>query len=611
MPEAGWKRWAYFGVPMLFCLAVHLTALKTWFWGDDFAWLGLPLEVREFKNWDEVLFGPRAQGTVRVLSERLYFLVFGGLFGINAIPFRIWAFLTQFANLALLSVIALRLTGSRLAGFAAPILWSSCAGLAVAMEWSSSYNELLCAFFYLASFLLFHKYVETGDRRFWIGQWVLFLVGFGALELMAMYPAVVFVFAVLFARRLIRRTLWLFLPSAAFTFWHFGFVPATKDPAYQMYWDEGIVGNFVRYFAFAAGAWRPEVIDWRPVWLTAAVAGLVALGALAMVRRGRLAIWCLAWFVLVLLPVLPLTQHFTEYYLTVPAIGLAILGAWAVASHPRAAGAVALASMVLSIADLQLTENFFYQRARRMKRVVTSLQAQSASYRGKKVLLSGVDDALFWSGFFDNPFRLIGIPFVYLTPGSEKQIAPHPEWGGIGQFTLSLETAMPWIKQNQAVVFGVGPDGETTDVTKNYAVVAASAYLAEHRDTVDVGNPLYFTRVGEGWYPAENGFRWMAKKATVQLGGPLAAGKTLQLSGYCPASVVSAGPLELMVSADGRKLGALTLRDANKKFSSAFALPDEFVGKYLITVTVEVNRTTQVSTDTRPLGLIFGSFRIQ
>ena len=44
------------------------------------------------------------------------------------------------------------------------------------------------------------------------------------------------------------------------------------------------------------------------------------------------------------------------------------------------------------------------------------------------VLLSGVDNDFFWSGFYDDPFRLIGIKEIYLAPGSEAAIEPHPEW---------------------------------------------------------------------------------------------------------------------------------------------------------------------------------------
>jgi ABC-type transporter Mla subunit MlaD len=40
-------------------------------------------------------------------------------------------------------------------------------------------------------------------------------------------------------------------------------------------------------------------------------------------------------------------------------------------------------------------------------------------------------------------------------------------------------------------------------------------------------------------------------------------------------------------------------------------VPPAVVGQASITVTVEVNRTTTIPSDTRALGLIFGTFRMK
>src|ERR1700681_231629 len=90
-----YRRVAYYGVPMLFCLAVHQLALKTWFFQDDFAWLALRLDISSPSDLLQALFAPKAQGTIRTLSERLSFLTFSSLFGLNIVPFKVWTFLTQ------------------------------------------------------------------------------------------------------------------------------------------------------------------------------------------------------------------------------------------------------------------------------------------------------------------------------------------------------------------------------------------------------------------------------------------------------------------------------------------------------------------------------------
>ncbi len=612
MPESRASRVAYYAVPILFCVAVHWIALKTWFWGDDFAWLGLHEEITTYNDWWDVLFGPRAQGTVRVLSDRLYFLVFTWLFGLNAAPFRIWVFLTQFANLVLVAGIARRLTGSRLAGFLAPIIWSANAALATSLGWSAAYNEVCCAFFLLFSFWLLLRYFDTNNLKYWIWQWVVFLLGFGSLELIVMYPAIASLYTLLWDRSRFRRTLWLFIPSALFTAAHFAYVPKSTDPHYQMHFSPEILNILWQYWAFGVAAYRADVVDWRPLWLGLSVA-LLAAGAVAAFssKRPRVAAFCLGWGLLVLSPVLPLTDHFTEYYMTIPSIGLALLAAFAIAEYPKVAIPLVVLSMMLSISDLHVTDRFHYERARKLKRIVNGLQSARASYAGKQVIVTGVDNDLFWSGFADDPFRLIGIPHLFLSPGTENSIEQHPEWGGIAKFVTPLEPALQAIKQNKAIVFAIASDGNLRDVTHSYDTIASSQYLSEHRDKVDVGDPLYASRVGQGWYPAEKGFRWMGKSASVELGGPTGAGQSLIVSGYCPALVLAQGPLDLSIRADGEKLGSTSLTKPDKKFEASFPLPLNLEGKYMMNVTVEVSRTTRSASDVRPLGLIFGTFRIQ
>ena len=73
----------------LICLAVYWRGLFAWFQADDFAWLSLRAHVHDWRSLLENLFAPMAQGTIRPLSERAFFLVFESLFGLHALPFRI------------------------------------------------------------------------------------------------------------------------------------------------------------------------------------------------------------------------------------------------------------------------------------------------------------------------------------------------------------------------------------------------------------------------------------------------------------------------------------------------------------------------------------------
>ena len=70
-----WQRLAYWGLAPAISLALYWQGLLSWFREDDFAWLGLHLSIQEPYDIWWTLFSPMAQGTIRPLSERLYFLI--------------------------------------------------------------------------------------------------------------------------------------------------------------------------------------------------------------------------------------------------------------------------------------------------------------------------------------------------------------------------------------------------------------------------------------------------------------------------------------------------------------------------------------------------------
>ena len=113
----------------------------------DFAWLGLSATVHNWGDFWRAMFMPLAQGTIRPWSERAFFMGFYSLFGLDALPFRIFVFLTQIANLTLIRAVGERLTGSPAAGFWAAMLWISNTAMIPVMTWSSVYNQALCGFF--------------------------------------------------------------------------------------------------------------------------------------------------------------------------------------------------------------------------------------------------------------------------------------------------------------------------------------------------------------------------------------------------------------------------------------------------------------------------------
>ncbi|HEV2687304.1 MAG TPA: hypothetical protein VGV35_02085, partial [Bryobacteraceae bacterium] len=452
-----------------------------------------------------------------------------------------------------------------------------------------------------------------------IWQWVVFLLGFLVLELNVVYPALAAGYALCCARAHLRKTLFLFIPSALFVAIHIFMIPAPTDPYYKSAFGSSLFVMFWNYWAYALGALRGEIEDWRPLWLgvalTLAISAALLLFAIRMLRRKQwLPLFLLGWFVVAILPLLPFKNHFTEYYVTVPAIGLAILAAWALSQiSSRAIIAVALILtglyLTVSIEDNHIAENYYYQRSRKMKYLVKGLEALPQFVRQKAILLSDVDNDLFWSGIFDDPFRLIGITHLYLVPGSERKIDPHLEWGGISKFIISFDDAVTLLQRHEATVFTL--EGRNLkDVTAPYLASAAKVIAARHPDYVNVADSIYDARLGPSWYAAENGFRWMPRTATVRIGGPSSEGQKLQVTGYAPAPVLEKGPIQVSFQAAGIPIGTATLKKA-ESFSLEFTLPNALVGRPEMELEIEVSRTTQVPGDTRTLGLVFNTFRIK
>jgi len=114
-PET-WLRALYWLGPPLFCAGLYRYGMLSWFQADDFAWLSLHQRIQNFTDFWTLLFEPMAQGTIRPLSERAFFLACYHWFGLNALPYRLAVFATQWLNLALLGWIVTRITGSRAAG---------------------------------------------------------------------------------------------------------------------------------------------------------------------------------------------------------------------------------------------------------------------------------------------------------------------------------------------------------------------------------------------------------------------------------------------------------------------------------------------------------------
>lgn len=608
-------RIAWWAAAPLACLFLYRYGLMTWFHQDDFAWLGQADWAQTWRDWLEVLLLPRAQGTIRPLSERLYFIALRGMFGLDPLPFRVVAFATQLASLALLQSIVRRATGSWTAALAAALLWVANAGLATPLGWSSSYNQLSCAFFLLAGLWM-------RQRRKPVWEWAAFLLGLGALEIGVVYPALALAYTWVFERERWRETLPMFGVSAAYAVLHRSLAPKVLEGPYALHWDFSMVQTLFHYLqmGLAGGFTHPRLARLGPeswLWaawiLTAAAAAYLSWAA----RKRDWSPWFgAAWFVMVLGPVLPLRDHVMDYYLATGGIGLAWLGgcavrdAWARGWGWRAmTGAILAIYLLFSGLAARGSSRWRYMRAQQVEVLVEGIARAHELHPKATILLTGVTSDLFWFGVFDNPYRLYGANSVYLAPSAENTIEKHPELGDMAPFVLEESVAGRLLDQDLATVYDVQA-GRLKNVTGRYRGYA-EAWKKRMPRSVIASSTVFKDLLGPTWHEPEGTHRWMPGEATVRLGGPATGEEKLRLQGSCPAQLTREGPLRLTVAVDGQVVGTKQLTALDDAFDFSFTLPAKLVGKSEVTVRIAVDRTLRLEGDGREMGLAFGTISIR
>ncbi len=474
------KRAASYLIAPLVCLAVWWRVPFLFFRDDDFSWLTLhkmPLA--------EALFSPFAQGTIRVFSERLYFILLYDLFGFSAWPFRVAALGTWFIVLTLMQWIGTRLTGSRAAGVLAAVLWTVSLTLATPLGWASAFNQVLIAFVVLAAFAArlkgWHK-VEAA----------LYLLGFGVLEIIVMYPALVLLHALTdsTARARWRDALWMAAPAGIFTALHLWVIPKTDAEVYRRIVDSRLPATLWQYIEWTVGPSQMQVRNAARIeqglmatWIIATALALFAI--VRLTKRDLRPLLFLGWFLLWLAPVLPLPNHISDYYLTVPGIGLAWLAGWALVAAWRSnwifrvpATALALIYLAGSVAEVDAVTKWFFNLTSKGRVLARGMEATAEAYPGKAILLTRVDPEIFLHTAAGGADRTIGLEKLWLAPDQDAVLDSN-RLPNLQRFRVAPDVLFEALKNDQVrVLEAEGPVAR--DITARYrAVRLASADLSK------------------------------------------------------------------------------------------------------------------------------------
>lgn len=520
MPEIRSSAWLL--LPVLLLLVLYWPGLTTWFYQDDFGWLNLRHDVHSARDLAGALLAPKAHGNMRPLGENAYWLGLSAIFGVAPLPFHICTFLTQAASLLLLRSIVRRLVAWAPAGLCAQVLWLVNSGLAPAMGWSSIYNQVLSAFFFLLAFYFLLRHIETGRRAHGMAHWTAFVLGLGALEINVVYPALAALYVVFHARPFLRKVLPMFAVSLAAVLVHFYFAPPPHAGVYAPRVDAAMGATLWTYWRWVVG----PMPDLAAALVAASLVALIAWG----LRRGEYAALLGAgWFLFPLLPYLPLPDHKMTYYLAVPSIGIAIVGAYAMGSLRKfgVAGRIVTTLVILVYAGTSVQASWTvtqwqHARGERVEDLVLGVEEIHQTAKGKIILLDGIDSDLFWSGVADLPFRAKSIPSVYLAPGSEARIQAAPDL--LSKYVLPQAIARRALAANRAVVYRF--DGQ---MLHNVTARAGALWMEDEPRFVNIGDPVFGDYLVAGWREAANGCRLMDRAGTLRIAAPRGAGESLYL----------------------------------------------------------------------------------
>jgi hypothetical protein len=607
-------RAAYWLTPIAFCIVLYWYGLKVWFLRDDFAWLGLQDFTTTVGSLLRYLFVPLAQGTIRPWSERAFFLVFSSLFGLHALPFRLFVFLNQSINLILLTMLARKWTGSALAGVAAPLLWLSNVALVTPMAWSAAYNEIQFTTFFLASLYLFVRYTESCQRKYYAGQWITFLLAFGSLELNVVYPAVVAAYSLIFSRKHFRSTLPMFAVSILYFVIHRLAAGPTESYYYQTIFGPSILTAFGKYWVMILDATNASVVGLSSTQanillglMTAAILGFVIRQTW---KRAFLPLFFLLCYFITLTPFLLISRHIVSYYQTIPAIALAMLAADALAVAWRSAwgwkiatATLVTAYAVLSIADVRQQTRYYYDASQRVRHLLEGVAYAEKLHPGKTILLKDMDDQLFWDCMLDVPFRLLGDTKVLVAPETRTQIHEDPNLESMDQLFLPVPAIVYLLKHEQLEVYATDRS-RLRNVTHDYAEVVLARNSDQLSTRIDLTVSFFDGQLGEGWYQPEKGFRWMGRHAVLYLPGPTKPGEKLYLHGVRSDQQRWEGPLHLTVTIDGQNQAVNSLDADEREFQLAYDLRPELVGRAKVEIGLTVDKAFHSGRDSRELGLL-------
>ena len=301
---------------MLFCLAVHWLGAEDVVFQRRLCLAGLRLELHIPAISFTFCSARRLKAPFARSASGCSSCVFSSVFGLESPPFRIWVFLTQFVNIALLMQIARRLTGSATAGFLAALLWTANCRNRAGHQLEFRVQRNRRRFFHSSGVSPvpgLHRHRPTEILDLAMGGFPAWIRRAGAERGV---PGDRGRLRALLRSPYFRKTSVSVHSVHPVHHGSPGLDPGkSTDGHYRMYFDGGLLTHSGNIGRSRSARVRDSQADWRPLWLgtrdspcwrASGLGGRSCTGNCA--QREWLALFLAAWFVIVLLPLLPLQE---------------------------------------------------------------------------------------------------------------------------------------------------------------------------------------------------------------------------------------------------------------------------------------------------------------
>lgn len=349
-------------------------AFRVWFFQDDFALLrwGVGFE----QDWRTAFTTITGGGTYRPLTQQVYFGFMRQLFDLNAAAFHVLGIALHGINTLLAYFILRRLVRNPIAALGGALFYAVHFAHIGAVYWLSAITETALVFCQFLGLWAWMRYLGNKGRLYYVLTVLALLAGILSQETIVTMPFLLALYA-LFAGhfRKLRYLVPHFVLSLGYVALRLvvGVFPAGP---YKPEWGLPMVVTFAKYFQHSFGIYDffPAVPHISEPMVRAAMVVLALATSLIAARRFRATPWPvfgLLYFLAAIGPLLVYSHHFTDYYLGVPLLGLAIVVAdvfdvWC--DRPRAKwlrwvlAAVVVFYLVGTALEFRRTGRWFLQR---------------------------------------------------------------------------------------------------------------------------------------------------------------------------------------------------------------------------------------------------------